>query len=79
MMKFSYGKFGSMAPKVMAFKSRAITSERASEKLALKVGAWFAEKGDNIEVYRQRAITKEGWLGLWFVARFFVFYKDIPR
>lgn len=68
-----------MQPKVRVFKRCAITSERASEKTDQIAKAWFDEKGENIKIYRIRAVTKKGWLGLWFITSFYVFYKDIPQ
>lgn len=78
-MKFSYGRFGSMKPKVVVFECRSITSERASAKTIRKVEEWFAEHEKDIKVYKMRYVTKKGWLGLWIQAKFYVYYKDIPR
>ncbi len=78
-MKFSYVRLGNMKPKVKVFKCCEVNSKRASRRTIRKVDAWFSEKGDSIKVYKMRAVTKKGFLGLWVNAFFYVFYKDIPR
>ena len=78
-MKFSFGKFRETNPKVKVFKCWAVTSASASQKTITKVDAWFAENEKWIKVYRLRVVTKRAWLGFPVMARFYVFYKDLPR
>lgn len=78
-MEFSYGRFGSMKPKVIKFSSWSFSEERARKATIKQVATWSDAHEKNIEVYRMRALTKDRYLGFLYVVTFYIFYKDLPR
>lgn len=78
-MKFSYGRFGTMKPKVIKFDSWSFSSDHAQKATAKQVEVWSKVHEKDVEIYRMRALTKTKCLGLVYVVNFYIFYKDLPR